>query len=110
MLKLSDPVAAIPKIGPKYKTLLAKLGIFTVESLLYHFPFRYDDFSEVKKIKDVQAGDLATVQGVLGPIKNIYTRYRKRLTEAVVEDDSGSLKLIWFNSLFEKNLKTGPEI
>ena len=110
MLKLSDPVAAIPKIGPKYKTLLAKLGIFTVESLLYHFPFRYDDFSEVKKIKDVQAGDLATVQGVLGPIKNIYTRYRKRLTEAVVEDDSGSLKLIWFNSHYlKKTLKPGQK-
>jgi len=110
MLKLSDPVAAIPKIGPKYKILLAKLGIFTIEDFLYHFPFRYDDFSEVKKIKDVQAGDLATVQGVLGPIKNIYTRYRKRLTEAVVEDSSDSLNLIWFNSHYlKKTLKPGQK-
>jgi len=110
MLKLSDPVAAIPKIGPKYKILLAKLGIFTIEDFLYHFPFRYDDFSEVKKIKDVQAGDLATIQGILGPVKNIYTRYRKRLTEAVVEDNSGSIKLIWFNSHYlKKTLKPGQK-
>ncbi len=102
MLELSDPVAAVPKIGPKYKALLAKLGIFTIEDLLYHFPFRYDDFSQVKKIRDVQPGEIATVQGVLGPVKNIYTRYRKRLTEAVVEDETGSLRMIWFNSHYLK--------
>jgi len=110
MLKLSDPVAAIQKIGPKYRNLLSKLGIFTIEDLLYHFPFRYDDFSEVKKIKDVQAGNLTTVQGVLGPVKNIYTRYRKRLTEAVVEDETGSLKIVWFNSHYlKKTLKPGQK-
>lgn len=108
MYKLSDPVAVIPGIGPKYKNLLSKLGVFTIEDLLYHFPFRYDDFSQIKPIRDVQPGELATVQGVLGPVNNIYTKYRKRLTKAVVEDGTGSLDLVWFNSHYlKRTLKPG---
>jgi len=110
MLELSDPINAVPNIGNSYKMLLSKLGIFTVEDLLYHFPFRYDDFSKISKIEDLLAGDLITVQGILGEVKNIYTRYGKRLTQAVIEDGTGSLNIIWFNSHYlKKTLKPGQK-
>lgn len=107
MLKLSDPVDAVSGIGSSYKRLLGKMGIFTVEDFLYHFPFRYDDFSQVTKIKDLQDGDLVTIRGTLEKIDNIYTRYGKRLTKGIVNDGSGKLELIWFNSHYlKKTLKT----
>lgn len=107
-IHLSDPVINIPKIGSKYQRLLEILEIFTVEDLLYHFPFRYEDFTQVKSIKDLQEGDFCTVRGVLGPVDNITTRYRKRLTKAKVVDFTGELDIVWFNQHWlKKSLITG---
>jgi ATP-dependent DNA helicase RecG len=108
MLKLSSPVSSIPKVGPKYKTLLEKLGIFSVEDILYHFPFRYDDFSTLKTISELEEGDTVTVEATLTDIKNIYTKYRKRLTTGKIEDKTGVFTIIWFNQHYITNtLKTG---
>ncbi len=110
MLELTNPVTAVPKIGPKYRVLLEKLGIRTVEELLYHFPFRYDDYSVIKNISDLNEGDVATVQGVLGEVKNIFTKYGKRLTQTDVLDQTGKVNVIWFNSHYlKKSLKQGEK-
>jgi ATP-dependent DNA helicase RecG len=110
MLELSTPVNAISGIGPKYKKMLENLEIFTVRDLLYHFPFRYDDFSQVSKVKDLEEGEQTTVRGLLGKVQNIYTRNGKRLTRSTVTDETGTLELIWFNSHFLKRvLKTNKK-
>ena len=104
MYQLDLPVSSIPKIGPKYKVLLKKLEIQTIGDLLYHFPFRYEDFTKLVKIKDVQVtNENITIQGILGGIENIFTRNRKRITKAVLVDETGSIDVIWFNSHFLKN-------
>jgi len=95
-------------IGPKYKTLLQNLGIFTVEDLLYHFPFRYKDFSKVKTIGDLHEGDEITVKAILNSVENIYTRGRKRITKAKILDHTGEMELIWFNQMYlKKSLNVG---
>ncbi len=110
MLELTDPVSAIPKIGPKFKMLLEKLEIYNVEDLLYHFPFRYDDYSEVKNIADIQVGETATIQANLGDVKNIFTKYGKRLTQAQITDLTGKMDIVWFNSHYlKKTLKPGEK-
>lgn len=108
MIKVESPVSAIPKIGPKYKEMLEKLEIFTVEDLLYHFPFRYDDFSITKNIEGLKLGDIVTVRGILGPVENIFTKYGKRLTRAKFLDHTGEIDLIWFNQTYlKKSLNAG---
>lgn len=108
MLMVNSPVTAIPKIGPKYKNLLENIGIPTIEDLLYHFPFRYDDYSQIKLVKDLVEEDKVTVRGVLGPIDNIYTKYGKRLTKGKLLDHTGDIDLIWFNQQYlKKSLNTG---
>lgn len=108
MIKVESPVSEIPKIGPRYKEILEKLGIFTVEDLLYHFPFRYDDFSITKTIEQLKLGDIATVRGILGPVENIFTKYGKRLTRAKFLNHTGEIELIWFNQTYlKKTLNTG---
>lgn len=88
----------IPKISQKYAKTLAKMGIFTVQDLLFHFPFRYDDFSSNFSISEISNGQIATVQGEITKIKTIRTWKRKMyITEARIQDETGEIKVIWFN-------------
>lgn len=110
MLKISNKVTAIPKVGPKYEFLLSKLGIITIKDLLYHIPFRYDDYSKVKKIKDLNPNELASVDATLISINNIFTRNRKRLTKATIQDESGKTEAMWFNMHYlAKSLEVGEK-
>ena len=50
-MNLTDPVTAIPGVGEKYKKLLQKINVETVNDLLYHIPRRYLDIRNAQKIK-----------------------------------------------------------
>ena len=100
---LSDPITTVPLIGKSYASKLKKLGIETVEDLLHHYPFRYDDFSKRKKINELIAGETVTVTTTVLEIKNIYTRWGKRLTRATVADETGELQVVWFNQTYITN-------
>jgi len=109
MLKLEDSILKLPKIGPKNKFLLEKLGIFTIEDLIYHIPQRYEKF-EKKVIKDLFFGEKTSIRGVLISLINIFTRNRKKLTKAIISDGSGKIECIWFNMHYlSKNLEIGEE-
>lgn len=112
MLKLSTPITQIPRIQKRYQSKLAKLGIKRLEDLLFHIPARYDDFSRFKKIQDVEIGETVSIQGRVHDIENIRTwKKRMTLTEAIIEDDTGSIKVIWFNQSFLiRNIKKGDMI
>jgi ATP-dependent DNA helicase RecG len=103
MFDVNLPISVVPKIGPKYQKLLEKLEIYKIEDLLYHFPFRYNDYSKVKNIKELSENDVVTVKATLGSINNIYTKNRKRITKAKVLDHTGELDIIWFNQHYIKN-------
>ena len=97
-MDLSTPVEKIPRIGPQYKKKLKKLGIKTVRNLLFHFPHRYEDFSTLTPISQLKVGETSCVQGKILEIKNTITwKRRMAITEAIVKDDSGAVKVIWFN-------------
>ena len=109
MVSLDSPVDSIPKISKKILPALKRLGIKTIRDLLFHFPQRYDDFSNEKQIAEVTAGEVVTIKGVIDKIHNIRT-FRKRMviTEATISDESGSIKALWFNQSFLiKNLRQG---
>ena len=73
MLNLETEIQAIPKIQPKYAQNLSKLGIFTIHDLLFHFPFRYDDFSKIYSISEIANGQTVTIQGEITKIKTART-------------------------------------
>ncbi len=101
MLNLETPIAQVPNIGPVYQKKLQKLGIKTVQDLLYYFPAHYDDFSNIIPIKNVQAGFTACVQGKIVSIETTPT-FKKYMpiTEAFIEDETGTIKALWFNQPF----------
>jgi len=100
-VKLNEPLESLYGVGPKFAERLKKFGIKSVRDLLWHFPFRYDDFSSVSKIVDLKVGQIATVSGVISQVK-LHRTWKKRMfiVEALISDDSGSIKAIWFNQRF----------
>ncbi len=98
-------------VGKYYALRLKKLQINTLEDLIYHFPFRYDDFSHIATIQNTNPGEKLTIQGVVWQIKNVRTRIGKFLTNAQVADESGVIDVIWFNQPYlTKNIKAGTHI
>ncbi len=100
MLTLETPVEEVPKIGTAYQKKLKKFGIKTVRDLLFYFPTRYDDFSEIVSVKEARQslGRTVCIQGRITEIENVNT-FKKRmgLTEATIQDDGDEIKAIWFN-------------
>jgi len=96
-MQLATPIKELPRIGPQYQKKLKKLGIKTIGDLLFHFPHRYEDFSDIIPISEIKAG-LNSIQGKILEIENKRT-WKKRmiLTEALVQDKSGTIRVVWFN-------------
>lgn len=111
MLNLEDKVTSITFVGPKYEELLENLNIRTVRDLLYHFPFRYDDFSKIKKINELMVGETVTVLGEVFDIRNIFTKNGKRITKLTFADETGKVPVIWFNQIYlAKTFKKGMKL
>ena len=97
-MQLTTPIEQLPNVGPVSQKRLKKLGIKTVRDLLYHFPYRYEDFSNLIPISEAPEGGPFCFQGEVTDIKNIRTfRKRMMLTQATIEDKTGKLKVMWFN-------------
>jgi len=91
---------------------LKRLGIETARDLIFYYPFRYEDFSEITTINNLQINSLATVNGKVEIIDGRRSFRRKTfLVEAIVTDATGSVKAVWFNQPWvSKNLKPGDEV
>lgn len=96
-MDLKTPIESAGRSYKMYARRLEKLGITKLGDFLYHIPFRYEDFSLISKIGQVQAGEKVTIRGKVEEIKNQYTRRFKSLQKAVVSDDTGKIEIIWFN-------------
>ncbi|MDZ7843731.1 MAG: ATP-dependent DNA helicase RecG [Anaerolineales bacterium] len=96
--ELDSPITEVKGIGAKRAQALNKLGINTVNDLLFTFPRRHDDYSQLKTINKLWYGDEVTI---IGTVKSVSSRqiHSKKMTlvEAVVTDKSGSLRVTWFN-------------
>src|SRR3989344_9594578 len=101
MINLQTPLSEVKGIGPKFCEKLKKLNIENVKGLLWYFPFRYEDFSNISKISDLKINQHATISGVIQSIKMRRTWKRRMfIVEALISDDTGSIKAIWFNQKF----------
>ncbi len=108
---LSTPVTDAGRAYKMYATRLEKLGITTLKDFLFHIPHRYDDFSVVSKVQELQAGEVVTVKGTLIELKNQFTRSYKKIQKAVLQDETGIVDVLWFNQQFlTKTLHVGDTV
>lgn len=111
-MTLDTPVRDLHRVGATLEKRLRTLGIATVRDLLHHFPSRYEDFSAIVPVAQLKDGMEATARGTITVIGNKRShRRRMMITEAVIEDASGQMRVVWFNQPFiGKQLKAGDAI
>jgi len=111
-MNLQTPIANLSGVGPFVAKKLTRLGIKTLEDLLYHFPFRYEDFSKITPIDKITLNCNVCVKGKILEIKGTRTWQKKmHLTTAVIEDKTGAIKVVWFNQPFLlKTIQSGQEL
>ena len=85
------------QLAPRQKAALKNLGLKTVRDLLYHFPYRYENPADLKRIGEVFEGEKVRVWGKVRKIDYEKTWKKKmNIAYATVEDTTGRIKLVWF--------------
>ncbi|HEU5350744.1 MAG TPA: ATP-dependent DNA helicase RecG [Terracidiphilus sp.] len=96
---LDDPVKFVRGVGPRVAELLAPRGIATVEDLLYHLPFRYEDRQNPRSLEDLQPGETASVIAEVRGAALLRTR-RMPIFELTLGRGTRSLKCLWFHATY----------
>jgi ATP-dependent DNA helicase RecG len=97
-MNLNSPLEKEFRINPAQKSALKKLGIVTVENLLYHFPSRYGDTSQIYNIRDIKTGENVVLFGKITGLKTSKAFIKKiPMSDGMLEDETGKIKLVWFN-------------
>jgi ATP-dependent DNA helicase RecG len=109
---LQARVTVLQGVGPRHGQTLERLGLQTLGDLLYYFPRRYDDYSRLKPVNRLWYGDEVTVVGTVQNISNRSIRSgRMTITEAVVSDGTGALRVTWFNQPWiTKRIRGGMQV
>ena len=91
---------------------LRRLGIETPRQALFHLPFRYDDFSELRPLADLVPDEKQSARVRVTSIK-VEPGFRRRPQRVIAQlsDEFGSAEAVWFGRRFvERRLKAGDEI
>lgn len=106
-----SPITSIRYLDKRYLSKLRRLGLESLQDLLFYFPRDYKDFSNITPIEQLRPNKEYVIRA---KVKNVISRRTSRknlaITEALIEDPTGSISAIWFNQPFlEKTLSPGRE-
>ena len=108
---LSSSVGELHGVSDTYAGRLARLGVTTIEDLLYLFPHRYDDYSALKTIDKLEYGDEVTIIGTVMETRERASKRGQSIVTSVISDGTGKVETTWFNQPFlAKRLKPGRQI
>lgn len=102
---------AMPELG-RSVGVLKRLGVETARQAIFTFPFRYDDFSELRPLADLAADDKQSARVTVRDVRIEpgFGRKPQRVIAQLV-DESGSAEAIWFGRRYvERRLKAGDEL
>lgn len=105
MYRLTDSIQTVTGVGQATKEICAELGIHTVQDIILTLPLRYEDRSESLTIEQAlnknQPETFFTLQAVAHQVREFYKAGR-RITSAVLHDQTGEIRAYWFNNRFIK--------
>lgn len=108
-MKLSDSVSEIKGVGVELAKKLEQVGVKNVADLVDYLPRRYEDYSNLVPIAKLAPGQVS-IQAKIEHAVGRYVRRGMHITEAIASDESGSLRLVWFNQPYRANaLKSGQQ-
>jgi len=105
-----SPITVIKGISSSLAAKFGKLGVKTVRDLLYFFPHRHLDYSQLKFISQLAEGEEQTI------VANVWQAQEtrpggRRSTEAIVGDETGNIRVVWFNQPYlARKLATNARI
>jgi ATP-dependent DNA helicase RecG len=102
MLELSTPVKFVKRIGERIAEALAARGVETVEDLLYHLPFRYEDRLNPQPIASLTPGAMASIIGEVRGSVLLRTRSGP-IFEMTLGQGLGTVKCMWFHGAYLKD-------
>jgi ATP-dependent DNA helicase RecG len=113
-IDLQTPVKFIKGVGPKRADDLASKNIFTVEDLLYNLPYRYENRTHFRKVKELNPGEYASILvKVLTAGLMVTRKSHLRIFDLAGRDESGVVRCKWFHSdyLAQRNIfKSGQTV
>ena len=97
-ISIESPVDRLRGVETKTSARLQRLGVSTIRDLVYLFPRRHNDYSNVAKISELAPGQDHTIVGTVWEARETKMGHRGKLkaTEAVVSDETGNIRVVWF--------------
>jgi ATP-dependent DNA helicase RecG len=108
---LRSQVTAVPGVGPSQEAKLHRLGIRTVQDLLFYFPREHHDYSKLEKIALIPLEQVVTIMGMIWEVQNLRGSSGRVRTVARISDETGQVRAVWFNQPYlAKQLTRGSYI
>src|SRR5207244_2649423 len=102
---LSTPLQYLKGVGPRRAADFARVGLVTVEDLLYRFPIRYEDRSRLQPIASLRPGQTAAIAGRVSSCGVRATRRPGfKIFEALITDGTGSVRATWLDQPFLRDV------
>lgn len=95
-MELSSPITELKGVGDELAKKLAILSVHTLGELIENFPRRYEDYSNLTPVANMRPG-VVTLKAKINSAAGRYVRRGMHITEAIASDESGSVRLVWFN-------------
>ncbi len=94
---IDSPITVVKGVSSSLATKFDKLGVKTIRDLLYFFPNRHLDYSQRKTVSQLTEGEEETI------VANVWQAHEvrpggRRSTEAIVGDETGNVRVVWFNN------------
>ncbi|UCC64617.1 MAG: DNA helicase RecG, partial [Anaerolineae bacterium] len=110
-LGLDSSVLALSGVGQAQAKRLERLGVMVIRDLLYLFPHRYNDFSALKTINQLEYGEEVTIIGTIWETKSRRARSGGTIVQSIIADGTATIQATWFNQPYLlRSLKTGRQI
>ena len=109
--ELQAPVTALYKVGGKMAEKLEKLGIRTIEDMLFTFPRRYDDYTQMRTINRLKAGETVTVAAAVSSVTRRKGKPGQPYLLLVLDDETACLQVTFFGQMWlQRQFKPGSQV
>jgi ATP-dependent DNA helicase RecG len=109
-VSLESPITSIKGIAEASAQRFAKLGVHTIRDLLYFFPNRHLDYSQLQTISQLKEANDQTIIANVWEVRLVMPG-GKRSTEATLGDETGNVRALWFNNPYvSRQMKGGERI
>lgn len=107
---LEQPVSVLKGVGSAFQKKLSKLNIHTVQDLLFHLPFRYEDRTRITPIGAVRAYTTAVIEGEVAGSAITFGKRRSLIVR--LQDQTGllSLRFYHFNAAQKNSFARGSKL